>query len=254
MIVMCPACQARYKVDDAKIKGRGAKISCPKCQHIFVVYKDAGGGGQHGAAALADRDFRGVGVTWQVRRGIGLVESFHDLATLHEQMEEGEIDVKDAISYDMGRTWTLISAISDLDALFEEVWERAKRGEIDTAPVDHSRDEDDEDSPTTIVNRNAELADAIRRAVAESGTPSERTAEAQLPHEESDETEDAAVVPAQAPAPPVLKSGPSVPPPVVKPSASAPQTNAQKAPSNLPIIIFGGLILVVLAIAAAALI
>lgn len=38
MIVTCESCQAKYKLDDSKITGRGAKITCPKCKHIFVVY------------------------------------------------------------------------------------------------------------------------------------------------------------------------------------------------------------------------
>jgi len=39
MIVTCERCNAKYKLDEAKIKGRGAKITCPRCHHIFVVYQ-----------------------------------------------------------------------------------------------------------------------------------------------------------------------------------------------------------------------
>lgn len=38
MIVTCESCKSRYKLDDAKITGRGAKITCPKCRNVFVVY------------------------------------------------------------------------------------------------------------------------------------------------------------------------------------------------------------------------
>lgn len=38
MIVTCPACSSRYKLDESKVTGRGAKITCPKCKHVFVVY------------------------------------------------------------------------------------------------------------------------------------------------------------------------------------------------------------------------
>ncbi|MDP2308800.1 MAG: zinc-ribbon domain-containing protein [Pseudomonadota bacterium] len=38
MIVTCESCKSRYKLDDAKITGRGAKITCPKCTNVFVVY------------------------------------------------------------------------------------------------------------------------------------------------------------------------------------------------------------------------
>ena len=40
MIVTCPACSARYKINEAKIQGRGAKITCPRCGHRFVVYRE----------------------------------------------------------------------------------------------------------------------------------------------------------------------------------------------------------------------
>ncbi len=41
MIVSCESCKSRYKLDDAKVTGRGAKITCPKCKHVFVVFNHA---------------------------------------------------------------------------------------------------------------------------------------------------------------------------------------------------------------------
>lgn len=41
MIVSCESCKSRYKLDDNKITGRGAKITCPKCKHVFVVLAPA---------------------------------------------------------------------------------------------------------------------------------------------------------------------------------------------------------------------
>ncbi len=40
MVITCPSCSARYRLNPDKIKGRGAKITCPKCSHIFVVFSD----------------------------------------------------------------------------------------------------------------------------------------------------------------------------------------------------------------------
>ncbi len=40
MVVTCENCSARYKLDDNRISGRGAKITCPRCRHVFVVYKE----------------------------------------------------------------------------------------------------------------------------------------------------------------------------------------------------------------------
>lgn len=39
MIVNCPACEARYRIPEDKIKGKGARITCPKCSHKFAVYR-----------------------------------------------------------------------------------------------------------------------------------------------------------------------------------------------------------------------
>jgi predicted Zn finger-like uncharacterized protein len=41
MVITCPSCSARYRLNPDKIKGRGAKITCPKCSHVFVVFADA---------------------------------------------------------------------------------------------------------------------------------------------------------------------------------------------------------------------
>ena len=43
MIVVCSACQARFKVADEKVGPRGAKVRCSKCQTVFVVHRDPGG-------------------------------------------------------------------------------------------------------------------------------------------------------------------------------------------------------------------
>ncbi len=41
MIVSCESCKSSYKLDDNKITGRGVKITCPKCKHVFVVLAPA---------------------------------------------------------------------------------------------------------------------------------------------------------------------------------------------------------------------
>lgn len=59
MVVTCDHCGSRYKLADHKITGRGAKITCPNCRHVFVVYRDAGsasgssGGRPSGSSAVA---------------------------------------------------------------------------------------------------------------------------------------------------------------------------------------------------------
>jgi predicted Zn finger-like uncharacterized protein len=51
MIVQCPSCAARYRVNDANIPPSGGKIRCPSCSHAFVVYPEA----QEDAAGAEER-------------------------------------------------------------------------------------------------------------------------------------------------------------------------------------------------------
>ena len=41
MIVGCPKCRVRYRLEDSRITGDSAKLRCPKCQAIFIARKDA---------------------------------------------------------------------------------------------------------------------------------------------------------------------------------------------------------------------
>jgi predicted Zn finger-like uncharacterized protein len=41
MIVECEECQAKFKLDDAKVPEKGIKVRCSKCKHVFVVQKPA---------------------------------------------------------------------------------------------------------------------------------------------------------------------------------------------------------------------
>src|SRR5690554_7096277 len=41
MIVQCPNCDSRYRVNDANVPASGGKITCPSCGDKFIVYPDA---------------------------------------------------------------------------------------------------------------------------------------------------------------------------------------------------------------------
>lgn len=56
MVITCPACSARYRLNPTKIKGRGAKITCPKCAHVFVVFADGRSEDAPGSAEEPDED------------------------------------------------------------------------------------------------------------------------------------------------------------------------------------------------------
>lgn len=40
MIITCPHCNARYKVQDGLITERGKKVKCKKCTSVFIAYPD----------------------------------------------------------------------------------------------------------------------------------------------------------------------------------------------------------------------
>ena len=186
MIATCPSCTARYKINASKIKGRGAKITCPKCSRGFVVYREGEGPEiakkKRVPKNVSSWDFRTLGLTWRVRSASGKAYDFFDLNTLRSFLDDGQVDSEDVITYD-NRDWSRICEVSDLDAFFYEVWEKAKRGEISIAAPedDYDEDEDDADDPTTIVDRGSELASELRRAVSSADTPAS-VSRTTLPH------------------------------------------------------------------------
>lgn len=41
MIIQCPKCTTKFKMDDSKVKDEGTKVRCAKCKEVFVVSKEA---------------------------------------------------------------------------------------------------------------------------------------------------------------------------------------------------------------------
>ena len=135
MVVTCEHCGARYRLDPARIQGRGARITCPRCRHVFVVYQDKDGGEVSTEAVAEERptdvhalDFKSVGVTtWKVKTGIGLVYDFSDYNTLRKYLKEGRVSTSDSLSHD-GDSWTPIGDIGDLEAHFIDVFVASRAG------------------------------------------------------------------------------------------------------------------------------
>ena len=143
MVVTCEHCGARYRLDPARIQGRGARITCPRCRHVFVVYQDSEGGEVSTKAVAEERptdvhalDFKSVGVgTWKVKTGIGLVYDFSDYKTLRKYLKEGRVSTSDSLSHD-GDSWTPIGDIADLEAHFIDVYVSARTGIKETAKAE----------------------------------------------------------------------------------------------------------------------
>ncbi len=51
MVITCPNCEAKYKLPGDNLKGRGAKITCPRCSHVFVIFNQEYEGGDADAGA-----------------------------------------------------------------------------------------------------------------------------------------------------------------------------------------------------------
>jgi predicted Zn finger-like uncharacterized protein len=132
MVVTCEHCGARYRLDQERIQGRGARITCPRCRHVFVVYQSAEG--EVATEAVLDErptdvhslDFKSVGIgNWKVKTGIGLVYDFSDFKTLRKYLKEGRVSSSDTLSHD-GEQWTEIKAIDDLEVHFIDTYVQAR--------------------------------------------------------------------------------------------------------------------------------
>ena len=218
MIVTCENCGARYKLDESRLKGRGARITCPKCRHKFVVYREGEESSaattvstpssppgrakespdQSGRPRVEDLDFRSVGVTgWKVKVKIGLVYDFSDFRTLKKYIQDGRVTNSDLLSHD-AQNWTPIGQIPDLEAHFVDVFlaaqERKAAADARSAIDEDEPFGDDDDSPTTIVGMGA-LEDMVRGGGLAAAASSRAEPSPRLP---------VAAPPAPRPAPPAV--------------------------------------------------
>ena len=83
MVVTCEHCGARYRLDQERIQGRGARITCPRCRHVFVVYQSSEG--EVATEAVKEErptdvhalDFKSIGIAnWKVKTDKGLYLPF----------------------------------------------------------------------------------------------------------------------------------------------------------------------------------
>src|ERR1039457_6710023 len=40
MIIQCEQCNTKFKLDDAKVPGKGIKVRCAKCKQVFMVQRE----------------------------------------------------------------------------------------------------------------------------------------------------------------------------------------------------------------------
>lgn len=179
MIVICPACSSRYKFDEAPLSGHAAKITCPSCDHRFVVQrprvdpvtlKDSwptNESAEDAAASVIDPgdghvdletyDFSTHGVILRVRQGL-IDQEFHTLAEVREALLDGSIDYSDELSED-GINWSRIVDIATLEERLRSLRERLDAGEVviqrTTSSLVIGDEEGDEDAPTMIVRASS---------------------------------------------------------------------------------------------------
>ncbi len=132
MVVTCDHCGARYRFDDERISGRGARITCPRCKHVFLVHKD-----EEEPVPVEELppldvhslDFSAVGIrSWKVKVAIGLVYDFSDYKTLRKYIKEGRVTEADHLSYD-NESWVEIGSLSDLKQYFIDIYREAQQAQ-----------------------------------------------------------------------------------------------------------------------------
>jgi predicted Zn finger-like uncharacterized protein len=175
MVVTCDHCGARYRLNEGRITGPGARITCPKCRHVFVVY--------HEAEALPPLevhklDFRSVGIrSWKVKVAIGLVYDFSDYRTLQKYIKDGRVTMTDNLSHD-GKTWAEVGSFPDLAQHFIEVYRAAERAQV---------------AESDVTLEEADDAESLAEAIAEAGLD-EAEAEDEVEVEAEVEVEDEAEI------------------------------------------------------------
>jgi len=53
MVITCPECKGRYKIDPAASKSKMGKVKCPGCSHVFAIALAGNDGKETGKAAPA---------------------------------------------------------------------------------------------------------------------------------------------------------------------------------------------------------
>ena len=168
MVVTCEHCGARYRLDKDRIQGKGARITCPQCSHVFVVYRE--GAEAAAPAPAADRptdvhalDFKSVGITtWKVKTSIGLVYDFSDYKTLRKYLKEGRVSETDTLSHN-GDDWSVISDVGDLETHFIDAYVAANAA-IEQASADAAPDNADEADSASAESIASELLDKLNTA------------------------------------------------------------------------------------------
>ena len=183
MVVTCDHCGARYRFDDERISGRGARITCPRCRHVFVVHTDNPGDSEAAAEAevlppldVNKLDFTTVGIkSWKVKVAIGLVYDFGDYKTLRKYIQEGRVTDADKLSHD-NESWVEIGSLSDIKEHFIAVYREAEQAQAALAAAEAAAAE----AAAHPTQEQAEaIADALLDAVESDDEPPEVDIEVQ---------------------------------------------------------------------------
>jgi predicted Zn finger-like uncharacterized protein len=173
MIVTCDHCGAKYNLDPTKVQGRGARITCPKCAHVFTVYKENADAGSESNASVEEPapsteldvynlNFKSVGIrSWKVKVKIGLVYDFSDYKTLEKYIRDGRVSGTDLLSYD-GQNWVSINDAGDLKAYFVGVYQTCQ-----ATPLESGQESKATQPSNASVNIDDEKMDDLNALMAE---------------------------------------------------------------------------------------
>ena len=170
--VNCPTCDAYYKLKAERFGSRGAKLTCPKCGTLFLVFQpsDMPTVDDTTLENLDRFDFRTLGVDWQLRDPAGELRPLKNLATLRWYIDHERVEPSSRLAFN-GATGLPLSEITDLLAYFWDVFERARNGHLGFSAPMLAEDSLPGNVPEDVVLEELSGDDAIEPVQVDSSAP-----------------------------------------------------------------------------------
>jgi len=118
--IICPNCRSEYEFDARRVSGKGTKVKCSSCEHVFMVYRVEESVSVESPLKEHQRPRRRIGKLTGERlmlRQESKVYTVRSLALLQRWIVEKRVLATDEISVD-GEVWELVSRLSELRPFF----------------------------------------------------------------------------------------------------------------------------------------
>jgi predicted Zn finger-like uncharacterized protein len=118
--IICPNCRSEYEFDASRVSGKGTKVKCSSCEHVFMVYRVEESVSVESPLQEHERPRRKIGKLTGERlmlRQEDKVYTVRNLALLQRWIVEKRVLATDEVSID-GDEWELVSRLSELRPFF----------------------------------------------------------------------------------------------------------------------------------------